>query len=52
LKALKYNLAIDLAPEYGLRPMPEVIAQATNTFEALLGWDREMEPIQHQPEKY
>lgn len=52
LKALKYNLAVDIAPEYGLRPFPEVIAQATNSLEALRGWDREMQPIQFEPEMY
>lgn len=51
LKALSFNLAVDLAPKYGLRPFPEVIAQATNTREALLGWDREMEPITFEPEE-
>lgn len=52
LKALRYNLAVDIAPEYGLRPFPEVIAQATNTLDALRGWDREMEPVYFEPEEH
>ncbi len=52
LKAIKYNLAVDIAPEYGLRPFPEVIAQATNSLEALRAWDRELQPIQFEPEMH
>lgn len=41
LEALKYNLAIRLAPEYGKKVSPEVIFLANSTKAALEGMDRE-----------
>lgn len=35
LKALRYNLAVDLAPEFGVSPRPEVVAQALSSKAAI-----------------
>lgn len=35
IKALKYLLAVDLAPEYGVQPSPFVISQAEGGYRAL-----------------
>lgn len=40
-KALKYNLAIELAPEYGEEPSPFVFSTAVDTKERLVGFDME-----------
>ena len=46
--ALKWNLALELAPEYGVPPQmieATIAPQATKWFTMAQGWDREPEPI-------
>ena len=47
--AIKLNLAIQLAPEYGRKVSPELNANAQTAFAMAQGADRELGPIQIRP---
>lgn len=49
-RALKFNLAIDIAPEYGKEPSGAVIAIAGESKDAVSGFDREETSVFFQPD--
>ena len=49
LETFKYNLAVRIAPEYGVEPPRVVIAMATSLYDKLLTWDNEDASIYFQP---
>ncbi len=48
--ALTWNLAVNLAPEYGKQPNPLLVSKAIETKEAAKGWDQDPGPLQFMPE--
>jgi len=52
LEALKYNLAVRIAPEYNLDVRPAVSAMADRLYQQLLDWDRDPAPITFEPDWY
>lgn len=49
LECLKYQLAVRLAPEYGVTLKPEVASIAASLLENVMGWDNEPNSIYFQP---
>ena len=49
-ETLKYNLAVRIAPEFGVEPSRIVLAMATDLYYKLLTWDNEDNSIYFQPE--
>lgn len=47
--AIKLNLAIQLAPEYGRKVSPELATNASNALTMAMGSDRELAPVQIKP---
>jgi hypothetical protein len=47
--AIKLNLAVQLAPEYGRKVSPELAANAQTAFAMAQGADRELAPIKVKP---
>ncbi len=50
LRALKFNLALDLAPEWGKEPSAFLVARAESTKSAVKGFDHEDTSVFFQPE--
>lgn len=48
-EALTYNLAVRLAAEYGRTPSPLVTALAMQSYETLMGFDREQVSVRFKP---
>lgn len=46
LRCLKFNLAIEIAPEYGKEPSKNLIALALTSKQAFFDWDREKTGVQ------
>ena len=50
LEALKYQLALRLAPEYGVPVRPDVYAMAEGLLDSVTGWDVEPTSVMMQPD--
>uniref|UniRef100_A0A6M3J3D4 Putative tail protein n=1 Tax=viral metagenome TaxID=1070528 RepID=A0A6M3J3D4_9ZZZZ len=50
LRALKFNLAVEIAPEYGKEPSNTVIVKAAETKDAVSGFDREQTSVFFLPD--
>lgn len=51
IECLKYNLAVRLAPEFGVKLKPEIAALATSLMDIMTQWDSEPVSLFFQPDR-